>query len=479
MSPPSPTTAVPAPALRAWGLWAGLAAVAAAAVALALRGDGRVALALVAAVALVALAAVRLRAAIGAVLVMLVLVGDVRRLLIPLVGWSGMDPLLLLGPALALVLCGAAVASGEVRLDTPLARWTAALMAVMTLQIANPVQGGLAVGLAGVLFLMAPLFWFWVGRSYAPPQFVRRVLLAAVLPLGLAAMVFGFYQKALGYLPYQMAWYRVGGYTSLGTVEGGLAPISFFASSTEHSAFLVTTAVVVWAVFLKRRSPAVLVLLPLVAGVVVTGSRGPVVKVVVALAVMWAVTGRTLAASMPRFALALALLGGGVVWGLSQAVASGVGDAAVQNSLDRQMSLFSGSELAAEGPSTIDTHSTLLLHGYQSMLSQPLGHGLGATSSAALKFGGTLRPTETDVGDVMMATGLAGGLLYHGVLVLVVVGAVRYWFRTRSLVALATLGVLAAHTLMWLGGGLYAVSALTWLLIGSMDGEARRARSSP
>ena len=428
------------------------------------EGRGREVVALAVAFPLIALAAIQIRAAIVLAIVYVVLLGDLRRLLIPLVGWSGMDPLLLLGTGLAVAISGYALTQGELTLDTPLARWAAALMALMALQMFNPKQGGLAVGVAGVIFLMAPLFWFWVGRTYASQEFMRLLLFRVLTPLGIAAMLFGFVQVFYGYLPYQMLWYNTAGYLGLGNVETGLAPISFFASGTEHGCFLITVGIVLWAAFLLRNKATILLVLPILFGVLLTGSRGPVVKLLGMAVVLWALMGRNSAAWVPRFLFALLVCAVGFAWSISSVSTLNL-DPAAQSKLQRQTQLL---EESGES-STVNIHGTLILNGYISAAQHPLGLGLGATSQAAAKFGGSGHGTETDFGDVMVATGLVGGLIYHVMIVLIAFIAVRYWARTRSLLALSLVGILGVNFTLWLGGGLYAVSAIVWLCIGALD----------
>jgi len=455
--------------------WRLAGAVAACAVALpamvllAIEGQVRIPLAAAVAFPLLALAAINIRLAIVAALVFLILLGDLRRALIPIAGWSGMDPLLLVGPAFAVIICGAAMGNGELKLDTPLAKWAAVLTGWMALQIFNPLQGGLPVGVAGVIFLMAPLFWFWVGRAYGTTELMRRVMFGVVLPLGLAATAFGFYQRFVGYLPYQMNWFWIAGYGGLGSPELGLAPISFFASGTEHGAFVVTTGIILWAVFLRGNRAAILLIPPILVGVILTGSRGPVVKVLAMMAVMWAVLGENRAAWVPRFALATVLLGAGLVWSLGAATTVTT-DAQVLNNLNRQSRFFAPPEDADESDhNPLMVHGSLLAYGYQELLHRPLGSGLGATSAAATKFGGSSWSTETDLGDVMIATGIPGAIAYHAMIFFIALTSIRYWRRTRSTLALTIIGLLGAHFLLWLGGGLYAVSAIVWFTIGVLD----------
>ena len=415
---------------------------------LAAGGKGREVIALAVAFPLIALAAVQIRAAIVVVIVYLVLLGDIRRLLIPLVGWAGLDPLLLLGTGLAIAICCYALAQGELKLDTRLAQWTVALMAVMVAQMFNPKQGGLVVGVAGVIFLMAPLFWFWVGRTYATERFMRVLLFRVLTPLGIAALIIGFIQVFYGYFPYQMLWYETTGYLGLGNVETGLAPISFFASGTEHGSFLITVGIALWAAFLLRSKTAILLVLPVLFGVLLTGSRGPVVKLLGMSVVLWALMGQSKATWVPRFAFALLVCVVGFVWSLSSVGSLGLSSAA-QSKFERQSQLL---EEKGEA-STLNVHGTLLLNGYISALREPLGLGLGATSKAAAKFGGTGHGTETDFGDVMVATGFVGGMIYHVMIVLIALTAVRYWVRMRSLIALALIGILGVNFTLWLGGG--------------------------
>ena len=92
-----------------------------------------------------------------------------------------------------------------------------------------------------------------------------------------------------------------------------------------------------------------------------------------------------------------------------------------------------------------------------------------ATTLAAAKYGGRVKSSEFDVSNVFLSTGLVGGVLYVLVVALALLAAFRYWWRTRSLVALALLGILVVTFGAWLNGGQYAVAALAWFCIGALD----------
>lgn len=428
-------------------------------------GEGRLAIMVALGMLLLALALVNIRAAVLMTFVYLVFMGDFRRLLIPVLGWSGSDPLLLIGGLLSLTLCAFAWASKSIRLDTPLAQWTFALMVVMALQMLNPKQGGLVVGVAGALFYLVPLLWFWIGRTYATPALLHRLFYRLVIPLAVLAAVMGFYQSFYGYLPYQEQWYDLTGYTALGA-KGIEAPISFFASSTEYGNFLIIAIVLLWAALVRHRKwGALLLIVPLLVAVFLTGSRGPIVKVLVTIVALWAIMGHTKAAWVSRGLIALLIAGAGLTWSLSQ-VGQISGNARIEHRIQRQADgLLNASE---EGSSAIG-HFNMMLLGYKRVVQDPLGRGLGATTKAAGKYGGNAANTEVDFTNVLLSTGIVGGAIYHVMIVLILLTAVRFWLRTRSLLAMCLFGVLAVMFLLWLKGGQYAVSTLLWFSIGALD----------
>jgi len=437
---------------------------------LVVQGEVRLAVTVTVVAFLVGTAMINIRLSILAVVVYLVLLGDIRRMLVPIAGWTGTDPLLLIGPVFVIILFAFALASKQLKFDTPLGKWGLALMAIMMLQILNPRQGGFAVGIAGVLFVMVPMLWFWVGRTFATKGLLETLLFKIVAPLSVIAALFGLYQVFVGYLPYQMAWYEVAGYLGIGSLETGLAPISFFASGTEHGNFVAIGAVILFCVGIRNNSSTLILVPLLLIALFLTGSRGPVVRMLGMCVGLWAILGPTVKSWIPRGALALIVVAVGLAWSLTTATQSNIGPSNVQYALDRQ-----AAELARQdegGHSSALVHLTLITHGYKSAITDPLGYGLGATSKAADKFSPTGKPvygTETDVGDSFFTMGLPGGVIYHIMIFLIIASGFRYWIRTRSTLALTILGVLGTTFLMWLGGGQYAVSPIVWICAGALD----------
>ncbi|MDQ3463111.1 MAG: hypothetical protein M3471_08825, partial [Actinomycetota bacterium] len=123
---------------------------------------GAVALSAFLAVVMVVLRAPR-QAAVG-LLVWLVVLGSLRRMLLGTGSPGDNDPLLLVAPAVLIVLVVVAARRGAFRSRTPLANAILVLSGLLLVGTLNPLQGGIAAGFAGLLFVLVPILWFWVGR---------------------------------------------------------------------------------------------------------------------------------------------------------------------------------------------------------------------------------------------------------------------------------------------------------------------------
>ncbi len=426
----------------------------------------RFAIAVTVSLLLIAFAVVNIRVAIIGTLVYLVFMGDLRRMLIPSVGWSGEDPLLLIGPAFALLVFAYAWSTKALRLDSSLAVWISVLMGIMVLQMFNPRQGGLVVGVAGALFYLVPLLWYWIGRTYATPDYLRQILFSVVVPLGGLATAFGLYQTFYGLLPYQELWANIAASPYLLGAEGIEKPFSFFASPTEHDNFILSALAVLVATLIYRRQYSLLLfILPMMAAIFLGGSRGPVLKLLVTGAGLWAVIGTNTFTWITRGLFALLIGVVGLSWGVSSIDVQGANER-VQYRFERQQQ---GIAETGSGSGSAVNHLNMIVWGVVQGVQDPLGVGLGSTTKAGAKYGGVFQSTETDSGDLFRSTGLVGGVVYLIILFLVVRSAFRYWQEAHSLLALCLAGVLAINFLLWLMGGQYAVTALIWFLIGALD----------
>lgn len=411
-----------------------------------------------------------MRVAILGLLVYLTFLGDLRRLLVPISGWSGNDPLLLVAPVVTLLLFAGAVISRRISLDTPVAKLVALFMAFMTLQIFNPKQGGLLVGVAGAMLYLVPMLWFWIGRAFADRDLMRTWFFRVMPALALFAALMGLYQVFYGWLPYQLAWFRIAGYSALGPTEDLLRSISIFPNLTEYIQYLGIAIIAGCAAAFKKRWDLLLLGFVLFAAIFLAGSRGPIVKVLLTVSILYTVQGRSIATWAPRLAVTLLLGGVLLIVGLTQAgeiASSGtIANDRVSHVFNRQSELLPSN---TKDGGTVAIHSNLFWLGIKWGFQDPLGYGVGSTTLAAKKYGESGGSTEKDLSDMFKSGGVIGGFLYLAILICVAIAAVRFWHTERSLLALTIVGILAFMGLSWLKPGAYVLTPLIWLTIGALD----------
>jgi hypothetical protein len=405
------------------------------------------------------------RGAIAATMVYLAVLGDYRRYAGYFEGYPANDPLLLVAPAVALLLLAQAVLRGRRTAATFVSRLVLALMVLMVIEMFNPAQGGLQIGLGGALFYLVPLLWFWVARSFASLELARHFTWV-IIGLGIAAMLLGFYQTYFGLLPFEQHWVEQIGYQSLYISDEVVRAIAFFNSSAEYQRYLTVVAVTLFALWVTERS-RLIVLLPLfLVGIFLSAARGPVVMVLLAMVIVWAISARSVVAWLPRLAIATVIGASVLIATLTFLQTSTLG-ARVAPLVERQVGglLDPGNE----EKSTATGHLQMLKGGIFAGVANPAGLGLGVTTEAAHKYGGRNLSAEIDLANVMISVGLLGGVLYLIIVTGALVTAVSWWRTERQPYALVLVGSLFGTLGGWLIGGEYSVAALLWFQIGLMD----------
>ena len=413
------------------------------------------------------------RGGIVAAVVYLAVLGDYRRYAAHFEGFPANDPLLLVGPAAALFLLGRALLDRRIGASSILSKLIIVLMLLMTVEIFNPLQGGFAVGAAGALFYLAPLLWFWVGRTYADREVMQFFMFRVLVTLGVIAAVWGLYQTYFGLLRFEQEWVEQSGYQALQISDQVLRAIGFFTSSAEFQRCLIVTSVIVWAAWVIRRSPLIALLPLTLLTIFLSAARGPVVMVIGASVLVWAISARNTVTWAPRFAVAGALGGAMLVMLLTFAQATSISGRLapiVSRQVEGLLNPIDPEKSTAVG------HAQLVKSGLMAGFTAPAGIGLGATTLAAAKYGGQAASTEFDLSNVMVSLGILGGVLYVVVVTTAIASAVRWWKRERSDVALATVGVLTGTLGGWLIGGEYSMVAIVWFCVGVMDRLSARAR---
>lgn len=387
--------------------------------------------------------------------------GLARRMLILYDGWHSQDPLLLVAPVIALVIAVRGRSGPGTRLST----LVAALLVVAALESVNPLGGSISAGMAGLLFVAAPLLWFFVGRDTVDSRLVWAVLSSVVAVGGFNAL-YGLDQTLRGFPLWDSDWLRAGGYAAL-NVGGSIRAFGTFSSAAEYGTYIGAASVICIVLGLHGKLRALLLVPVLGAALFLEGSRGILLLALVAsVAAVGLRTRRLVAATL----VIAAVVGLGVVAlhrysGAAAAGAQQSGNALVEHQVGGLAHPLNPSQ------STLRAHWDLFVNGLGSAIHQPLGLGTGATNLAGARFGGIASGTEIDVSNAFVSLGFVGGCLFVGVIVLTFRRAFLLYRERGDVLVLASCGVLLAALGQWLNGGYYALAPLVWLLVGWLEAQ--------
>jgi hypothetical protein len=416
------------------------------------------------------------RAAAMLTVLFLPFLGLLRRLLIADAGWSTYDPLLLVGPTVGIFLfVRLYLLEGRPLARERLEKLVLGLLALVLLESFNPQGGSLLAGLGGVLFLGAPLLWFFIGRELMDRHAVL-LLLRAVVVLALLVGAYGLWQTQVGLPSWDAAWVQVNGYGSL-NVGGVTRAFGTLSNASEYALLVGAGLVFAVAMALHRRTLLILTTPLFAVALFLASGRTVLVLTIFALLVLIGLRS----GSERRAAVV-------VILGIALAV---VGLQAFGSKLDKSPSQSNDPLVSHQLGGLTDPlnpqQSTLLLHwqnvvaGMRGSVSHPLGIGTAASNIAAKKIGGSEqgKGTEVDISNAFVSLGLIGGLMLVLVVALTLRRAILRYLRERDPEVLAVIGLLVVMLGQWLNGGNYAMAPLTWLMAGWVVGQSPDAVPAP
>lgn len=173
--------------------------------------------------------------------------GFLRRAQYLFLPYSATDPIHVVTPlitALALAMLVQRRGLGILR-QTPLAYLVSILGLIYFLEIFNPLQGGISVGLSGALFVLVPVAWFYFGQEIKPAFLETGLRLLVVL--GVLTSLYGLYQLSFGFPAFEQYWIDHTEFynsISVGNVKRALAT---YSSAEEWGRYIEVGALVALA----------------------------------------------------------------------------------------------------------------------------------------------------------------------------------------------------------------------------------------
>ena len=417
--------------------------------------------------------------------VWLIELGFIRRLVTTggSVGLSG-DPLLIVGPLI--ILCLLLVMSsqrGAFRGRSTMASVVLFLNILALVEVINPGQGTIMVGLGGLLFMLIPVCAFWVGRGLMDEELARQLVWVVAI-FGAITAAYGLIQTFGGFPSWDQSWLKSKSYKALVVQGQAVRAFGTMSSSQDYAAFMSIT-LMAWVALLfdgaRRMSRVVNITMIGVIGTALFFSsvRTAAALTVIGLSVVICAARRlslvTAAIAAPMLVLVvffgLQLLGGSS----GGTTAPGEQKSSTQVLANHQLS---GLTDPTGSNSSLNGHVSATVKGMSKAVSNPIGSGVGSVTLAAGRYNNGKafnNNTEFDPGNMGVAFGILG---LGGYLAIVFLGLTRtYRMATarRDTISIFCLGVVMAMLLEWFNGDLYASSWLVWLCLGFVDGaETRR-----
>jgi hypothetical protein len=410
-------------------------------------------------------------------------IGIIRRIFDAELGPAGLDPILAVVPlALCLAFFSTCLSrTGALRdmLRRSLTlRLVLAFTALLTIEAANPLQGGIGVIFGGAMYRLFPLFVVFI--MVAVPRPFGPWVMRTVLIVGALQASYGLWQTFVGFTGFEEQFIDralISGYRSI-SVGGVIRAFGTFVSAAEYVYYLDVMVGIAFGyavASLRRRSWGVALLCLAICALGVTAiifesHRLSLLLLTAMVLFVLAVNQRNLVRAVGI--LVVLALAGFAVWRLFP---SGLGAGAINRLLDHLFGSLSGDNLLKD--QSFQGHIGLLLNALWTGVTSPLGRGLGAASQAAQKFDGGTISSEFDVTDIVIASGYIGGSLYVLILVRLLWTAARLYRRTGRPDYLAAGAGIVAGIGQILGPGYYAF-CITLLAIAAwlIQEEVRHTR---
>ena len=338
------------------------------------------------------------------------------------------------------------------------------LIGVMFLQMFNPLQGGIAVGIGGGKFWLIPMLWFFFGIFF-DKDYIEKVFNLLII-LGFLSAIYGIKQVFWGFFEFEKKWLyyviNINKFSSI-FVHSVIRPFSFFPSPQEYADFLMITLIIAFTAFLFRRNKILysIVFLVILYAKILLSVRGTLLLAFFSFILILMITSRKkkLAYSITGTVLFFYIILANLIYYEIILPAMPV------NFIRLYTHIFSGIVDPFSRYSTVWERIMELKNLPLTIAKYPIGMGIGTTSLAGRKFGGVYTRFEVSLFAMIAGASIFAGILYIGVVVASIRQSIVKFVNTRNWIYPMIAGIVFAYFIV---GGLtvYSTSAIYWFLIG-------------
>jgi hypothetical protein len=419
--------------------------------------------------------------------------GLLRRAQYLIVGYSAQDPIHLLTPVVTFIALIVLLRKERLSIfwATPLARPVSILALIFFLEMFNPLQGSLFVGLTGGLFMLVPIAWFYFGQTVSD-KFIQRALTLVVI-LGILGSLYGVYQLVFGYPAFEQYWIDNTDFYSSIAVGHIRRAIATFSSAEEWGRYTEVGAIFAMGMAfggrrLWKRGVWALAAIALLTAILLSGQRTAIFGFLIGAITLVLLGARNWRGMVTRLALLL------LPFVLVSVFVSAPSDDEMWSKDESETvgTILTHTQRGTLKPAEEESLQVRLENWGNLVTSviptRPLGAGLGTSQLGDLRENheSDLPPVDNFILVVALACGIPGALVFIWVLSRSTWCAVRLARSPDSeananvrRVVSAIMPALILNSIFGLTFSIYSVAPIAWLLIGWISVETQRLRAAP
>ena len=415
--------------------------------------------------------------------------GFLRRAQYLFLPYSQTDPIHVVTPLVTMMAFAMLLQRRKFRIfrHSPLAGLVSLLGLIYFLEIFNPLQGGLTVGLSGALFMLVPVAWFYFGQAIKPAFLETAFRLVVVL--GVLTSLYGLYQLAFGFPSFEQYWIDNTEFYNSITVGNVKRALATFSSAEEWGRYIEIGALIAMgfgacATRYLGRAAWFLCGGALTLMLLLTGQRTSIFGLILGVFVLLVLGAKTLRGAVARLSLAMA-----PVVLIAVFVQAPTNDDMLSHGADDKVGAVlshtaRGTLRPAQEDSLQERIKNWTFLATDLVPYRPLGIGLGGTSLGAWRFSNELDlpPIDSYFISTVLTCGLPTALLFIWILLRAArmsLRSLREAERGSSearlwRIATALMPVLILNSLFGNTFTLYSVAPLGWLLVGWISAAEMR-----
>lgn len=416
--------------------------------------------------------------------------GFLRRAQFIFVEYTTTDPIHLITPLITLLTFAILLwlRRGQLFRQTKLSLPVTILGGIFLLQVFNPWQGALFVGLSGAMFILIPMAWFYFGQT-VKASFLTTALRTIVV-MGLLCSLHGFYQLLIGYPEFEDYWIKHTDHYESIAVGHVTRALATFNSAEEWGRYvqygaLIAVGFALGAKSAKARLGWLLAGGALFVTLLITGQRTAIFGLLLGLVTLLLLGAESWRKAMRRLML-LALAGGLVLLIAKPPTRQEMWEKDRDDKLGTMLSHTARGTLQPGQENSLWERFRIWTYLATTVIpNKPLGTGLGAGTVSAARFATveeTLYPIDSFIAVLIVGCSLPTALLFIWILFRAALLAVRIFKRslpatteaTVRRIAAAIVPMLILNSFFGLTFSIYSAAPIAWLVIGWVSAEAAR-----